>query len=188
MNNELKLILCPADEISAYIDGELAAEREIELGLHFASCKVCTEELNLQKQFLCGLNSSLKLEGGLELPADFARHVVANAESTVTGLRRPRELYNAIFICTALLLFVMFALGPDAGRIFKGASAGLDQVTAVGSFFGRLIYEFFVGVSIIVRSLVSQIGLDGNGAFALTATAVGCVLLISKKMLRMHRA
>ena len=102
---------CPSEEIAAYIDGEIELVRESELDVHFAACPICSDELNQQKEFLCRLNSSLKQEGDLELPANFTKLIVVNAESTVSGLRRPRERFNAIFICAGLFLFVLFALG-----------------------------------------------------------------------------
>src|SRR5688572_23637914 len=151
LKNELT-IECPTDDIAAYIDGELDLARELELDGHFAKCVPCTRELNQQKQFLCGLNSGLQRERELELPANFTKRVVANAESTVSGLRRPRERFNAIFICSALLLFVLFALGADAARVFDGVSLIFEKVAIVGGFFGHAIYALFVGVAIILRS------------------------------------
>src|SRR5438445_5520441 len=108
---QIRVFECPTDEIAAYIDGEMDAAREFELETHLAACEICSLELNQQKQFLASLNSSLKHEGDLELPANFTKLIVANAESTVSGLRRPRERFNAMFICAGLFLFALFALG-----------------------------------------------------------------------------
>src|SRR5436190_21488783 len=137
---------CPTDEIAAYIDGELSPKREFELDTHFAGCSVCSDELNHQKQFLCQLDSSLKNEKDIDLPVDFAKTIVANAESTVSGLRSTRERFNAVFICAGLFLFVLFASGADAGPMFRGVSDLFEQVMAVGSYFGHLIYSIFIGV------------------------------------------
>src|SRR5664279_3152743 len=113
---------CPSDEIASYIDGELDLTRELELDAHFRECSICTDELNQQKQFVCSLDLSLKHERELELPANFTKTIVANAESTVSGLRRPRERFNAIFICAGLFLFVLFALGTNTGSYFEEVS------------------------------------------------------------------
>ena len=169
-------LICPVDDIAAYIDGELDAAGEREMDAHFAECSACAEELNLQKQFLCSLESSLKQEDGLELPADFTKHVVANAESSVAGLRPARERFNALFICAALLLFVLFALGADARRALEGATGVVDQIAAVGSFFGHFVYSFFLGVIIIMRAFGMQIRPDAiaaglAGIFAVAALA-----------------
>src|SRR5258708_23340088 len=136
---QIRELECPSDEIAAYIDGEMDAAREFELEAHLTVCETCSLELNQQKQFLAGLNSSLKHEAEIELPANFTKLIVANAESTVSGLRRPRERFNAIFICAGLFLFALFALGTEAGPTFDGVSNIFDQIAAVGGFFGLII-------------------------------------------------
>src|SRR5262249_2163468 len=107
---------CPSLDIAAYIDGELSPDAEIALERHLATCSFCTEELNLQKQFVNALNCSL---GAVpEIPADFTKRIVTNAESNVRGLRRKSEWLNALFVCVALLFFVLFALGANARGAF----------------------------------------------------------------------
>ena len=181
MHMEATLSACPSDEISAYIDGELTGPREIELDLHFASCPACNHELNELKQFLRGLDDTLRLEGDLELPKDFTKIVVANAESSVTGLRRPRERFNAIFICAGLSLFILFALGAQAGTL-------LDQIAAVGGFFGHLIYSFFIGLAIIVRSIASQSEFGPAAVAFLSVLFAGSSLYVSRRVLNARGA
>jgi hypothetical protein len=142
--------------------------------------------LNQQKQFLCGLNSGLQGERELELPANFTKRVVANAESTVSGLRRPRERFNAIFICSALALFVLFASGADAARIFEGISLIFEKIAIVGGFFGHAIYALFVGVAIILRSLASQVLVDQFFGITLMAVLAAATFLISLRVLRIR--
>ena len=108
--------VCPSEDISSYIDGELSFEQEMKLEIHFENCTICLGELNRQKQFLCGLESGLKNESDLILPANFAKRIVANAEANVSGIRRPAEFFNAVFVCVAILLFVLFASGANAGK------------------------------------------------------------------------
>ena len=179
---------CPADEIAAYIDGEIGEARELELETHFAVCEVCMLELNQQKQFLCSLNSSLKQEGDLELPANFAKLIVANAESTVSGLRVERERYNALFICAALALFGLFALGADAGRMFGLASGVVEQIAAVGGFFGRLVYSIFVGVAVILRSIAAPFDTNVSLVVAFGSVLAASLMLVSRELLRFRRA
>ena len=95
--------VCPSPDIGAYIDGELSSKREVELDVHFASCPVCLDELNDQKNFLTSLEYSLQGESDIELPPDFARVIVANAESTVSGLGVADD--STPLICSGLLLF-----------------------------------------------------------------------------------
>ncbi len=179
---------CPVDEISAYIDGELDLVREIELEAHFALCQTCSYELNQQKQFLCGLNSSLKAEPDIKLPANFTKLIVANAESNVSGVRRPRELYNAIFICTGLFLFVLFAMGAEAGKIFDGVYNTLGQAAIVGGFFGHLVYSLFVGVVIVLRSFATQVPFDMVFAVVSAAFCAASLMFVSLKVMRIRRA
>ncbi|MFT3744714.1 MAG: zf-HC2 domain-containing protein [Pyrinomonadaceae bacterium] len=181
-------VQCPTHEISAYIDGELDLVRELELESHFASCELCSEELNQQKQFLCSLNSSLKQEREIELPKDFTKHIVANAESNVSGLRGSRERYNAMFICAALFLFVLFAMGAEADKMFQSAYGFLGQSAAVLGFFGHLVYSLFVGVVIVVRSFASQFRLDVVVVMAVAGFFAAALMLVSRKVLSMRRA
>lgn len=190
MNGQTQLAAfeCPTDEIAAYIDGELDPLFERELEAHLATCELCVRELNEQKQFLCGLNASLKHEAEMDLPANFTKLVVANAESSVSGLRRPRERYNAVFICAGLFLFGLFALGTDAGKIYEGIAGAFDQIGAVGGFFGRIVYSVFLGISIILRSFAAQLRLDAAMAILLPAVVAGLLMYLSRKALRINRA
>ncbi len=167
---------CPTFEIAAYIDGELDLARELELETHFSACPVCSEELNHQKQFLCTLNSSLRSEDEIELPKDFTKQIVANAESNVVGLRNSRERLNAVFIVAALALFVLFALGGEAGSLVAGFRTVLDQTAAVAGFVGRLVYSFFVGITVVTRAMAApfQTGL----MISLTFFAFASVFLV----------
>lgn len=188
-DHEHNRLACPADEISAYIDAELTPARELELEAHFAACRNCAEELNLQKQFLCGLDSSLKQGDEFELPVDFARHIVANAESNVAGLRRPRERYNAVFICAAMLLLGLFALGADAGRVFSGVVVGFEQMGAVGAFFAKIIYSIFLGFAIIIRAVAAKAEVNDGYVFFLSAlVGVAFVMYASRRMWLTGRA
>lgn len=188
MKSQPNNLNCPSDEIAAYIDGELDLMREFELDAHFATCEACSKELNQQKQFLCELDAGLKSESDLALPVDFTKTVVANAESAVAGLRRPRERFNALFICAALFLFALFALGADAGNLFNGIAVAVEQIAAVGSFFGHLVYSIFLGLAIVVRSFAVQFRFDLVIGLVLIAAICAFLLFASRRALRMLRA
>ena len=188
MTLESKFNTCPAEEISAYIDGELDAAREFEMDLHFTGCDLCSRELNEQKHFLRSLDFGLGRDREIELPANFTKLIVANAESTVSGLRRPRERFNALFICAGLLLFVLFAMGAEAGKLFQGLSIIVDQTAAVGSFFGHLIYSVFIGVAIIIRTIAGQFGFDMAAMLAIAMVFAVFSLIFSRTFLRARRA
>jgi hypothetical protein len=179
---------CPSEDIAFYIDGELDLARELELDAHFSTCAVCTRELNQQKQFLCGLESSLKYEGEPELPANFTKLIVTNAESHVSGLRRPAERFNAIFICVAFVLFFLFAMGSEAGKMLAGFYLVLDQIVAVGGFFGHLVYSVFLGITIVSRTFAAQFRLDVLIALVFALLFAASTLFVSRKVLRIRRA
>lgn len=181
-------LACPVDVISAYIDGELDSAREIELEGHFAHCEVCSQELNQQKQFLSSLDLSLKHEKEFELPANFTRSIVANAESTVSGLRRPRERFNALFICAGLALFVLFAAGGEAGKLFMGPSVIVEQIAAVSGFVGHLFYSVFIGLAIIVRTIAAQFHFGVTAVIAVSLILGVFSLFVSRKVLQTRRA
>ena len=184
---EIRNVICPANEIASYIDGELDATREFELEAHFAGCGICSEELNQQKQFLCALNSSLGNEKEIELPPDFARLIVTNAESSVSGLRRPRERFNALFICAGLLLFVLFALGAEAGKVFGGFGSVVEQIAAIGNFFGHLMYAFGVGTMIVLRSIGSQFLFGTVSSIIIFAGFLATLFVFSRFLVRFRR-
>lgn len=182
-----KNLRCPVDEIASYIDGELQPTREMELDVHFSECAACADELNLQKHFLNSLEASLKQESELALPPNFTKHIVANAESTVSGLRRPREQFNALFICAALMFFILFALGGDAGRVLGGAAIAVEQIAAVGAFVGHFIYDLFIGVAIVLRTLAVQVRPESLVAGLFAIALVTLAAWISQRVVRFRR-
>jgi len=169
-------------DIGAYLDCELSGDREMMLEMHFDECSLCREELNIQKQLLRGLDLGLSEGADIQLPSDFAKVVIANAESTVAGLRRPRERFNALFICGALSLFVLLTFGVGAGT-----SLFFDQTAAVASFVAHFFYDLFVGVVVVLRMAASHFRSDVISAF-LVAGAASAVIFICRKLLarRLH--
>jgi len=149
-------------DIAAYIDGELSPGEELGLETHLAVCKLCAAELNEQKTLLRALDFALEDQKGIELPVNFARIVVANAESKVSGLRRPQERFKALFVCAALFLLVLLGLGGETKTVFETFGKFADQFLAVGGFVWNLIYDLAVGTAIILRSLSHRIGFNSN--------------------------
>ena len=188
MINRFEHNLCPSDEIAAYIDGELSHEQESELESHFAACTVCSTELTYQRQFLCGLSSSLKDEREMELPPDFAKKIVAHAESSVAGLRRPSERFNAIFICVGLSLFVLFATGAESSKVIAGVSSVVEKISAVGAFLGHIFYSLLLGVIVIIRSLAIQFQFDSIIVAIFAGFAAVAAMYFSRRLLKIRRA
>lgn len=181
--NANEIEVCPRPEIIAYVDGELSAREELDLEMHFAACETCTQELNEQKKLLQALDFALEDERELELPENFTKVVVANAESRVSGLRRPKERFNALFICAALFLLVLLGLGSETEALIAASTKFLEQTFAVGSFFGHLIYDFAIGVTVILKSLCFQFVAHSEGSFILLAILLGFSAVLFSRLM-----
>jgi predicted anti-sigma-YlaC factor YlaD len=160
---------CPRDDIAAYLDCELASAEEFEIERHFGECEICRRELNLQKQFLCALNSGLENEDEIALPENFAKVIATTAETRVNGLRKPSERYNAAFVCSGLFIIIMLTVGADSGNFLASFLNGVEKAVAIGSFAAHTAYDLAIGAVIILRSLSSQLSV--NSPFSLTAAA-----------------
>lgn len=179
---------CPSSEISAYLDAELSPAAELEIELHLSACRKCSDELNIQKQFLCSLSSTMADDGLIELPHDFTRKIITNAESGVSGLRLPNERFSALFVCSALLIFIMFALGSEASGLLSGIGDSLEQAAVVGGFVGRLIYSFVFGVSVIFRTIGGHIQIPFLVTFLFFASAALTAFYFQRLFGRIRRA
>lgn len=181
---------CLRHLIIAYIDGELAPREEFELEEHLAVCAACADELNDQKKLLCGLELTLEdAKNRIELPENFTRIVVANAESKVSGLRRPQERFKALFVCTALFLLVLLGLGKETNGVLTTFANFYEQVAAVGGFAFHLIHDVAVGVAVVSRTLCHRFIF--NSALALFGLFIFFLLttyLVSRLFVRQSRA
>jgi hypothetical protein len=171
---------CPSVDIAAYIDGELSPDAELTLECHLAECSVCAEELNLQKQFVNVLNSSL--ENIPEIPVDFTKRIVTNAESNVRGLRRRSEWLNALFVCAALTFFVLFTLGANARGAFMSFFDVFARLAAVFSFVSHFLYDISVGAVVILRTIGGQPGFLVVGILIL----IGFSVVLAFRFLPLH--
>ena len=179
---------CPRNEIAAYLDGELNPHAELELELHFAVCTICVLELNNQKKLLCALDFSLDERGEIELPENFTKVVVANAESNVKGLRCPQERNRALFVCAALFLLIIFGLGAETTKNFEAFGSIADRFFAVGSFFVHLINDITIATTVILRSLCLQfVFKSATTAGAILISFVLSLLIFSHLMSRHRR-
>ena len=180
--------VCPREEIAAYIDGEIAPRRELELELHFAVCSVCVAELNLQKKLLCALDSALLTEREVELPKDFTKVIVTKAESNVSGLRRPQERRNALFICAALFLPLLVGFGAETETVFATFRQFSEQILAVGGLVFHLVYDIAVGAIVILRSLSNQFVFNSVSAGLLIILFIISLITVSRLVIRFNRA
>ena len=181
--------VCPREEIAAYIDGEIAPRRELELEMHFAVCRNCADELNFQKTLLCALDSALLPEKKVELPANFAKIIVTKAESHVSGLRRPQERRNALLICAALFLPLLIGFSAETEMMLETSGNFVGQILAVGGLVFHLIYDISVGAVVILRSLSNQVAFNSAASVALLLILfVISLAIVSRLVIRFNRA
>lgn len=179
---------CPSPDISAYIDGELSADEELRLEMHFAGCRKCAEDLNLQKSFLNVLDSSLDEVQSIELPSNFTQTVMTTAESRVSGLRRPTERRTAAIVCAALLLFSFFALGSNAETTFVATAAIAEKLFALAGSTVHFVYDVALGAAIVFRSLAAYFVFGSvTSVVCLLAVFVVSLFLFSRLLAQFHR-
>ncbi len=175
-------------EIVAFIDGELLPHEELEFELHLTVCGSCAAELNEQKKLLCALDYALENDGEIELPANFTKIVVTNAESKVSGLRRPQERSKALFVCAALFLLVLLGLGGETKTVLNTFEKFAEQFLAVGGFVWNLIYDVSVGTAIVLRSLSSQFIFNSSAFLAVLIVFVFLSLFLLSRFTSSQRS
>ena len=172
---------CPSPDISAYLDGELSPDIELQLEMHITNCRTCADDLNLQKSFLNALGSSLGRENDIELPQSFTKTVVANAESRVSGLRHPHERRNAAFICAGLLVAVL--VGTNTESTFVAATSLAETFLAVAGSVWNFIYGVALASTIVSRSLVSAFVFNSNATIAFVIALFVVSLYVFSRLL-----
>jgi hypothetical protein len=127
-------------------------------------------------------------EEEIELPENFTKVVVANAESRVSGLRRPKERFNALFICSALSLLVIVGFGSEARNVLFSSSTVIEQFLAVVGFFSHLVFDIAIGAAVILRSLCFQFVFNSKASLVLmTIVFAFSALIFSGLMFRYKR-
>lgn len=173
---EIEKVCSQRSDIAAYIDGELLPREELEIETHLAACGECRTELNEQKKLLCVLNFALDDEKAFELPENFTKIVVANAESKVSGLRRPQERSKALLVCTALFALILLGFGRETETVLNTFTGFAEQFLVVIGFVFHLFYDIALGLAIILRSIGSQL-ISNSTASAVLAIIFFCFCL-----------
>lgn len=188
LQTEKREISCPRTDIAAYIDGELSPREELELEKHFAVCPPCKAEFNEQKKLLCALDMAFVGEKEFELPENFTKTIVINAESGVKGLRCPKERSRALILCAGLFLLIILGLGSETEKVFSTFAVFLEQVWAVGGFVWHLTYDIAIAVTTILRLIVGQFIFGSAFSFAAWGMFfIACLFMLSRLMLRVSR-
>lgn len=167
---------CPSAEIAAYIDGELSASAEMELEKHFTVCGECLKEFNEQKKLLNALDFAFDERSEIVLPKDFTKTIVVQAESNVSGLRRPEERYRAFYLCAILFLLIIVGLGSETESVFNASAAFVEQIITVAGYTAHLVFNIAVAMTTILRIISGQVIF--SPVFAILVFAVFLLLLV----------
>jgi anti-sigma factor RsiW len=176
---------CPAEELSAYIDGELAAETEVALERHIGSCETCRLELNDQKGFLLALSDTLEREAPIELPENFTRAVVVNAESKVSGLRDRKQRSSAFLIGAILLLLAAVAVGSLTSG-FSPLATALDKLMALGGAVIQVAADLLYAVAAMFRSILQTQTFSTALTYVTISFAIVLLLYFGSRSLRRY--
>lgn len=171
---------CPSEEIGAYLDAELPADRASALEAHFASCQICRDELNSQKAFLLALSRSLERDEAIELPEDFTRTIVTKAESSVSGLRKRSERIAAFAIAALLLIVALLGFAGDWGRVSAEAARPLGAAAALFEVASSLFYNVVFAVGFVSRKAFSGAPEILGFAAAVAVISVSIILIFMR--------
>lgn len=143
-----------AVHVAAYLDGHLEFSALNLFESHLETCQRCRAELNVQRQFLCELDSALSPLEKLPIPENFARIVSARAESDMRGVRQTAERRRALLVCLALAVTAFSLLGAAAGNsILISSRLLLNKVLGVLGLLWTALHDALIGLSIVSRVL-----------------------------------
>ncbi len=142
-------------DTGAYLDGELNVVETTLFEDHLKECPACSAALLEHRRLLCLLDTAFdqKLGRKVELPANFARVVMAHAQTDMSGVRRRSEHKLAFKICAALAVAAFAMLGATAFEIILMPL--LSAARAVGSvlgMFGHTLVDAGASTVIILRA------------------------------------
>jgi hypothetical protein len=180
---------CPAEDIAAYLDGELDAEARDSFEAHSTTCDVCAGELLRQRQLLCTLDAAF-LGNEMGLPQNFARVVAKHAETDMRGMRDGFERRQALRLALILAIAAFALLGSaSAAAVWEPARTIARLVRIFGVFLWDAIYQAGAGLSVILRMLTRSFVFESRPLGLLILLLFGAALaLLPRLIARYHRA
>lgn len=181
---------CHAQDVAAYLDGELSGAALINFEEHLQSCGECDAELRAQRQLLCTLEVAFNNSRSFELPVDFTRVVTKRAESDLSGMRKKPERRRALKLC-AILTLISFALMGAATRtiVFEPVRMFFRATSSVVELSGRAAYESFQSATVVIRVFSRAVFFSQNGvASSFFLVLIGLFSFLLFLIARYHRA
>lgn len=170
--------ICRTDLIASYIDGDLEPAAQDQVEIHLRECTSCTEELQLQRLFVCELDSAFAQSSELPVPHDFARIIAANAESDMRGARSNQEHRLALRFCLLLALAAFALLGMASSRaVLASGQLIITKIVGLASLLGRALYDAGVGVAVVLRMAAGTIFSDAFSVLVLLVLLLAALLL-----------
>ncbi len=178
---------CRPELIAAYIDGDLEPAAYDQLELHLGECASCTDELRLQRLFVCELDSAFSPTDELPVPHDFARIVAANAESDMSGARTAKEHRLALRLCLMLALasFALLGMASSKAVLFSGKLI-VTKFFGIAGLLGRALYDAGVGFTVVLRMAAGAIISDAFSVLVFLVLLLA-LLLLSLLITSYHR-
>jgi len=182
-------VICPREEIAAYLDGELSGVALEHFEAHLNECSDCAGELRSQRQLLCTLDAAFSSSSRIKLPENFTRVVATHAEHNLRGLRGKSERRRALQLC-ALLAGTAFALlGAASGAIvIQPARNSLRMVARLLEVLSQAVLGAAEGFAIIGRMIGRAAVASPYGFGALIAFVfIGSIFLLPRLIASYHR-
>jgi anti-sigma factor RsiW len=179
-----------SQEISAYLDGELASSAEAVFERHLAECSLCAAKMNEQKRLLHALDFAFE-EKSFELPKDFAKTVAVRAEADLSGLKTSEERRRALLITVGLFLLgaLVGFVGKRSGILPAIVERFLTQTYIVAEVLARFAYDVCVGAVVVLRAFGRQFISDSTvSGFFLVVVLLIAFAILSRLLLKFHRA
>ncbi len=120
-----------AEELAAYVDGELGAERKSDLESHFAGCPECLDEL---------VEIAAIRRGREKIPAHLLTHALADTGKTARPVLHLRLVFEvaAVFVVVVFVGYLFlsgnrFWQTPAANTAARPAGDDVNRVEAVAA-------------------------------------------------------
>ncbi len=181
---------CLAEDVAAYLDGELDDPARELFEEHHRTCDGCAAELLRQRQLLCELDVALNETQAMTLPPNFAQVIAAHAESHMGGMRDRSERRQALRVSLILAIASFALIGAASGEmVWRPARTLASHLQGFFNFLWDAVYQAGTGLTVIfrmlTRSFVFESRLLGSLILLLFVTAIA---LLPRFIARYHRA
>jgi len=185
----LKETTCQREQMAAYVDGELEPSAQQDFEQHIAECESCRSDLRAHRMFLCELDAVLTQEPDLTARSDFARVIVAHAESDMRGMRSRVEHKRALRLILILAIAAFSLLGVAASEVVIGAARVLvANVLGLAGLFWKATYDATAS-AVVISKVLSRKFVVESGSLGLLVVFLGlAVLLLLRLIASYHRA